>query len=456
MQAEVASTSELAGKVDASGKRVVRSHRFLAANTALAALAHDQATIDAQTQMLKDAVRVDVIAVRKPGTPGAATPVESAKVAGGDAIAIDVVVENTRTGHRFPTGTADSNEIWMELEVRDAKGAIVAQSGALDAKDNHDPDAHTFGVLQLDGDGNAATHRDAHRFVAAGWDTTIAPRDAKVIRYALDVPKTAALPLSVSARVLYRKFTPDFLAFACASNAASLPPLKKCPKLPVVEVAKDVATLGAPHDGDVPQWKRLDAYARGLLQALQEQVGDARPVLDEVIALAPDRAEGWIDLARLYIRQGRTQDAMGALDHAATIDPKTPVVPFLRGLADYEVYKLADAVDPLRLAIEGGPKSTMAYELLAEGLELKGLDLEAVTVAQKGLLVDPEDAQLHHLEALGFDKLGMKSDADVARDEYLRYRKDDDTPRLRSLCKKNIPGCAREADPLHVHWLVVK
>src|SRR5439155_26067251 len=150
------------------------------------------------------------------------------------------------------------------------------------------PDAHTFGVLQLDADGKPATHRDAHRFVAAGWDTSIAPRDAKVIRYALDVPASAALPLTVKARVLYRKFTPDYLAFACASDAASLPPLKNCPKLPIVEVAKDEAIVGAAHESDVPRWKRLDAYARGLLQALQEQVGDARPVLDEVIALAPD------------------------------------------------------------------------------------------------------------------------------------------------------------------------
>ena len=453
MPPEGASEHELAAKSDASGKKVVRSHRFLAANTAIAALAHDQGTVDAQAQMLKDAVRVDVIAVRTPGAPGASTPIESASVAAGESIALDVVVENTRVGHRFPTGTADSNEIWMELEVRDAKGVVVAQSGALDAKDRRDPEAHTFGVLQLDGDGKPATHREAHRFVAAGWDTTIAPRDAKVIRDAFEVPKTAALPLSVEARVLYRKFTPDYLAFACASTAASLPPLKSCPKLPVVEVAKDEAVVGASHESAVPKWKRLDAYARGLLQALQEQVGDARPVLDEVIALAPDRAEGWIDLARLYIRQGRTQDAMSALDRAAAIDPKTPVVPFLRGVAHYEVYKLGDAVDPLRLAIEGAPKSTMAYELLSEGLELEGLDLEAITVAQKGLLVDPEDAQLHHLEALGFDKLGMKDDADVARDEYLRYRKDDDTPKLRSLCKKNIPGCAREADPLHVHWM---
>jgi len=95
----------------------------------------------------------------------------------------------------------------------------------------------------------------------------------------------------------------------------------------------------------------------------------------------------------------------------------------------------------------------MAYELLAEGLELDGKDLEAVVVAQKGLAIDPESAQLQHLEALGFDKLAMPEDAEIARGEYLRYRKDDDTPKIRSLCKATIEGCAREADPLHTHSL---
>src|SRR5579883_1199272 len=50
MPKETASSNELAAK-----NGVVRSHRFLAANTALAALAHDEGTIEAQKNMLKGA-----------------------------------------------------------------------------------------------------------------------------------------------------------------------------------------------------------------------------------------------------------------------------------------------------------------------------------------------------------------------------------------------------------------
>ena len=461
MPKEAVTQGDLAGKADGSGTKMVRSHRFLAANTMLPTFAHDAATVDAQAKMLKDVVRVDVIAVRLAGNPLKAIPVEEAQLDSSSAFSIDVVVENDKVGHMFPTGTADSNQIWLALEVRDASGKLVADSGVLQKSGDLDAEAHTFNVMQLDNEGKPALLRDAHRFAATGWNNTIAPKDARVIRYALTLPggDSVKLPLRVSARVLYRKFTAAYTTFACASKAASLPPLTgNCPKLPIIEVAKDEVTLGAPDDGahaSTPRWRRLDAYARGLLSGLQEDVGAAAPILTQVVTLEPKRAEGYIDTARLFIREGRTADAMAELDLAARIDPKTPVIPFLRGIAHYEVYRLGEAVEPLQLVIAGAPKNVMAFELLAEALELKGDDRSAIDVAQAGLRIDPEDAQLHHLEALGFDKLGLLDDAEIARNGYLKYRRDDDTPRLRSLCKKNVPGCAREANPLHVHELAL-
>jgi tetratricopeptide (TPR) repeat protein len=458
MQLEAVTQGDLAGKADASGTKKVRSHRFLAANTMLPTFAHDTATAEAQAKMLEDVVRVDVIAVRMAGNPLKAIPVEDAKLDSSSSFSIDVVVENDKVGHMFPTGTADSNQIWLALEVRDANGKLIADSGVLQKGGDLDPEAHTFNVMQLDADGKPALQRDAHRFAATGWNNTIGPKDARVIRYALALPGgvAVALPLKVSARVLYRKFSAAYTAFACASKAASLPPLTgNCPKLPIVQVAKNEVTIGAPNDNPTAKWRRLDAYARGLLNALQEDVGAAAPILDQVVALEPKRAEGLIDMARLFIREGRTADAMAELDLAAKIDPKTPVVPFLRGIALYEVYRLGEAVEPLKLVVAAAPKNVMAFELLAEALELKGEDRAAIDVAQSGLLIDPESAQLHHLEALGFDKLGLGDDAEIARSGYLKYRRDDDTPRLRSLCKKNVPGCAREANPLHVHDLIM-
>jgi hypothetical protein len=401
-------------------------------------------------------VRVDVIAVRKASFGlGKADPPSDATLTPGERVAVDVVVENTNVGHKFPTGTVDSNEVWLELEVKDAKGKVVARSGALDAAGRLGSEAHRFGVLQLDNTGQPAVLRDAHRFAAAGWDTTIPPKDARVIRFAFVPGEVANAPYRVSARVLYRKFSADYAIAACKSEAASAPPMKSCPTLPVSEIAKDEVTLGAPEAANEKpeRWRRLDAYARGLLNAVQEEAGDAAPILAKVIELAPDHAHGFIDLARLAIREGRTVDSDRFLDLAAKIDPETAVIPFLRGVSRYEIYRLGDAVAPLRAAVARTPHAVHALELLGEALQLAGDDVGSIPVIQKGLLVDPESAQLRHLEALAFDKLGFGADAEIARTAYLAYRRDDDTPKLRSICKAKVPGCAREANPLHTHEL---
>jgi tetratricopeptide (TPR) repeat protein len=458
MPEEQAGPNERAARGEA---RVVKSHRFSAANTGLATFVGDDEALAHERSMLRGAVRVELAGVRVDQASRADAPTDASlavPVRGEQTLTLDVVVENTRVGHRFPTGTADSNEIWLALDVRDAEGNPVASSGegvaegaALDAE------AHRFGVLQLDAEGKPALFRDAHRFAAIGWDTTIAPRDAQVVRYAFRVPAATPRPLRVRSRVLYRKFTPALTALACATEAASGPAKLPCPALPIVEVSRDEVTLGQPRSGELAgaasEAQSSLAYARGLLNALQENVGDAEPVIDRLAALLPDSPAPLIERARLSIRQGRTDEAVAALDRAALLDRETPVIPYLRGLAAYQVYRLGTAVEPLRLAVARAPTSLMARELLGEALELAADDRGAWSVVREGLAIDPESAQLHHLAALAFDRLGRPEDAATERAAYLRYRRDDDAPAIRSRCKAKVEGCAREAAALHTHWL---
>ncbi|MFI5297872.1 MAG: multiheme c-type cytochrome [Polyangiales bacterium] len=448
-----------------STSRVLRSHRFLGANTAVPTFDRDPAQVAREESSLKGAVRVDLVGLRRDADPSRVEWLaDGPSVAAGEAVAFDVVVENTKVGHRFPGGTGDSNEVWLEVIVRDADGALVGESGALDAAGVLGEEAHRFGVLQLDDAGKPALLRDAHRFVAAGWDTTIGPKDAKVVRVGLTVPATARLPLKISARVLYRKVTPAYLAFACATKFSSSPAISKarpCPTLPITEIASVSESIGdeGARGASAIDVHRLDAYARGLLNGLQEEAGLATPVLDKARALtvdgSVDRARVVIELARVRVREGRTGDADALLDEAATIDPTTPVIPLLRGVARYEIYRLGEAVEPLQIALERAPKSLHAFELLGEALELRGDDLAALSVLQRGLAIDPESAQLRHLEALAFDRLELPDDAAIARAGYLAYRRDDDTPKLRAICRKTVPGCEREQTPIHTHALLL-
>ena len=102
----------------------VRSHRFLAVNTALPFLRGDRETIARIEAFLRDSkLRVDIAALRRPGggvdyQPALAPPA----VRPGERLEIDVAVRNLGVGHTFPGGTNDSNEGWLEITVADGGG----------------------------------------------------------------------------------------------------------------------------------------------------------------------------------------------------------------------------------------------------------------------------------------------------------------------------------------------
>ncbi|HEY1956807.1 MAG TPA: hypothetical protein VGH28_14405 [Polyangiaceae bacterium] len=51
----------------------------------------------------------------------------------GDSLRIPVRIENVGAGHRVPAGFSQEREIWLELEVRDARGALVYRVGHVDS-----------------------------------------------------------------------------------------------------------------------------------------------------------------------------------------------------------------------------------------------------------------------------------------------------------------------------------
>ena len=60
----------------------------------------------------------------------------------GASYVVDVVVRTLTLGHLFTEGTADSNEVWLDV-VATSGGKIIGRSGALDIHDGQvDPWSH--------------------------------------------------------------------------------------------------------------------------------------------------------------------------------------------------------------------------------------------------------------------------------------------------------------------------
>ncbi|HEY6392564.1 MAG TPA: tetratricopeptide repeat protein [Bryobacteraceae bacterium] len=238
----------------------VHSHRFPAANTALALVNRDEEQMRTVEQFLKSGfISVDIFAVSPvDGTKGAtpmvrrgdaiqanstfavgeeaeqknavairevgkiAAPIDTAGTAvePGSDVRVDVVVRTRKIGHFFPGGTVDSFDVWLELQARDADGNVIFWSGRVEdnGKGPVEPGAHFYRSYQLDGQANPINKRNAWQTRSLLYVRLIPPGAADVAHYRVRIPKGARGPIHLTAKLNYRKFAWYYTQFSFAGE----------------------------------------------------------------------------------------------------------------------------------------------------------------------------------------------------------------------------------------------
>jgi len=244
---------------------MVHSHRFPAANTALAHVNGDEAQLQATEDFLKaNIVSIDVFAAsplahnadapemvrRADAGPTAATSFAVGEESGGinapvvirevgalaapldraepvlrpgDSVKLDVVVRTRGVGHFFPGGTVDSVDCWVEMRVKDAQGRDLFWSGGLEDGDRGavESGAHFYRSVMIDEQGNHVNKRNAFQTRSLLYARLIPPGAADVAHYRVDIPDWAEGPLQVEAKLNYRKFSHYYNEFSYAGEPAS-------------------------------------------------------------------------------------------------------------------------------------------------------------------------------------------------------------------------------------------
>ncbi|MFQ5496123.1 MAG: hypothetical protein ACE5EX_12175, partial [Phycisphaerae bacterium] len=300
---------------------MVRSHRFLAVNTALPFVRGDTETIERIEAFLRDVkLRIDLFALTRKREGEAQTiyaldQTRPALVAG-ESVTLDVVVRNIGVGHTFPGGTNDSNESWIELTLLDDEDRIILHSGGVGEDGHVDPAAHFFRSVLVDREGHAIHRRNAPDIYAAVYNNVIGPGTAHAVHYALTVPPLAGRSIKLRARLLWRKFDRTYTAFAFHTNREGFKRFDDVPDLPITEICVsevvlpvvDAASAGAVAAAEVSDetlagdWMRFNDYGIGLL--LQSDTKGARRAFEHVARLAPNRRDGHANLARVALRDG--------------------------------------------------------------------------------------------------------------------------------------------------------
>ncbi len=480
------------------GAPAVHDHLFPAANTALPHLLNlPPAVLKTQQDFLHNNVlRADIFAVHEEGRIDGElhAPLRPAvpTLQPGKSYLLDVVVRTLRIGHAFTQGTADSNEVWVEVTATSG-GRTLGRNGALNADREVDPWAHFLNVYMIDRQGRRIDRRNVQDIFVPLYDHQIPPGAAEVIHYRLQLPDDVREAVTIEVKVWYRKFTAaytrQFLGEQFRQN-----------DLPMTVLATDRLVLpvaGTPGAGQpsppaspvsvsVPEWERWNDYGIGLLRKAsggatsgsnRGELRQAAVAFAEVERLG--RADGPLNLARVYLQEGRVTDAAAALRRASTMTPPPLpwVVAWLAGLVNAQLGQFDAAIANFRSIVtmdsaetrQRGFDFSRDYRVLNElGLNLferakqeqrnpkeqARLLEEADQWFMRTLTLDPENVTAHHNLALIASQRGERKKMAVHLSWHDEYRLDENArDQAIALARRDNPPANHAAEAVVIYDL---
>jgi hypothetical protein len=503
---------------------MVHSHRFAAANTAVPTANQDQKQLREVEAFLKSGfITVDIFAAspvdeehgqtamrRRTGEgpqlsssfavgeeaeqAGAVTirevgrmlaPVETGTFQRGQTIRLDTVVRTRKIGHFFPAGTVDAFDVWLELQAKDAGGKIIFWSGKVEdnGRGPVERGAHFYRSYQIDGAGNMINKRNAFQTRSVLYVRLIPPGAADVAHFRLHIPKDAKGPISVTAKLNYRKFQHYFTQFAYAGEPVTNDPslvstsfdnrqfsfdpsnipsnvsgkIKgRIPVLPIVTLAEAETTLKI---GDQPvDWKpivrkqdreRWNDWGIGLL--LQGDLKGAEFAFKKTTEAEPGYADGWLNVARALIQEGETDAAKPYIERALQINNTLGRTWFFKGMIQKADGDYDGALESLHKTAALYPRDRVVWNQIGRLEFLKRNYAEAERALLNVLSVDPEDLQAHYTLMLVYRGLGRVDKAEREEKLFRRFKADEASQAITAKPRMVSAEDNNERQPIHDH-----
>lgn len=404
----------------------------------------------------------------------------------GDTERVDVVVRTRGVGHFFPGGTIDAFDLWLELQAKDENGRTLFWSGRAGSGDEGDgpvdPGAQFYRALLIDDHGNPINKRNAWAERAVVYVHLIPPGAADTVHYRVYIPKDAGNRITVTAKLNYRKFSWWFTQFSFAgihdpqqqnpniapayddtkwiftgSTKGDSGKRSGIPDLPIVVMAEANAVLNVlPATAPAPKpqvdleskdWQRWNDYGIGLL--LQGDLQGADAAFAKVSQVAPERPDGWVNMARVRLQEGNLPGAEKVLDQALKVAPHLASAHYFyaRLLRDQGKYKLA--LDQLNIVLEQYPEDRVARNDLGRIYFLMRQYDEAAREFQKVVAIDPEDVEANYNLMLCYNGLGQTSRAHDYEVRYLRFKANEAEGAVAGPYLRAHPNDNNERQPIH-------
>lgn len=503
-----------------AGQLSIHDHNFASGNTGLPQLrGYLEQVLGQHEKFLKGSLRVDIFGIKEGGdvddTLQAPLRPEVPTLKPGQNYLLETVVRTLTLGHLFTQGTVDSNEVWLDITLTSGD-RVVGRSGGLDPRGEVDPWAYFFNVFMLDREGNRINRRNPQDIFTPLYNHQIPPGAARVVHSSFVVPEDLTAPLTVTVKLQYRKFDYEYMDFiyqharpgdnpleVARSSQAGVTQIVNSPAdaafhntLPILTIATDTLTFpvaGVNADGaaditqtvdnppkEIPLWQRWNDYGIGLFLEEKSELKQAEQAFQQVEQL--DRFDGPLNLARVYLLEGRIDEAAEAVKRAALHDAPAPpewTLSWFSGLANREQGRLQEAEANFRSIVDQSTAERVArgfdfsrdYEVLnalgrtlfdraeqllsdADAPQRTELLQEAIRQFERTLAIDSENVNAHYNLGLLYAILGDKPREQEHKQLHLRYKPDDSAQGLAvRKAREKYPAANFAAEPLVIYPL---
>jgi tetratricopeptide (TPR) repeat protein len=450
------------------------SHRFPGANSAIPTYYSYPDQLKITQDFLRDSVKVDIfgITIQHHGESSQVFPADSRsfRIAGGDVITLDVVIQNSRIGHSLVPEQRDFYESWVECTVLDAQGADLFHSGALDKDGSLDPSAHSYTNRLIDKSGSRIVQHQVWQTRLKTYDNTIPPGRSDLVRYRFRIPASQKGRIELAVKVNYRRFRKQYSDFILGGS--NLYPVLELgvARLPL-KMGKNQTPAGA-----VDLQKRLlrwNNYGISLLG--QQQWWAAADAFAETTKIDPAYADGYINRAIAeYSKwiEARKENpdgpgilaldnanapaesfsyALKLLEKALEIAPRSARALFYQGLILRLQNRLPEAATALNEVTRQYPRLRQGHQELAYVYYLQGAFAKAVAEFEAVKSINPDDITACYYLSIAYQRVGESAKASENALLYATHRDDPNNFGLNLEFVQKNPIEANELTPYHIH-----
>ena len=218
-------------KDPAAKNGMIKSHSFTGGNTMLPALHRDDNHLIKTELFLKNnIIDLSISGVRTNKESLFKNP-DTAVLSAGELMEIKLELRNIGVGHNFPAGTIDSNQAWLEVTATSSNNITIFESGIIDSNGEIPTGTISYGATFLDSNGNLTDRRNSTTEAVSIQDQRlIKPGKSDNVYYSIKIPSEAKLPITVNAKLNWRKYSPKFMHWVFDN--------RKIPEIPITVISE--------------------------------------------------------------------------------------------------------------------------------------------------------------------------------------------------------------------------